>query len=456
MEETEEKIDLNGYFVLPGFIDSHTHLIEEGLREERVDLYDEEALEEVQYYLEKEASNKPSGEWIVGVDFDESKWKKTEFPTKEDLDEVSEEHPIVIKRICDHAAVANSMALEEIGKEWDMVDRETGILKEYVVRKLNKIIGIDKEKKVSAIKTAIKKVHENGITSVHDIVDESGWEAFKQIEKEDSLDLRVNCYIQYDDSEDLTPTEISEYLSLKGIKILADGSIGARTAALHEEYSDDEGNRGVLLMSRDEIEDIIKKAEEKDFQVMAHAIGDRAISTVLEAFENASKRCEELRHRIEHAEILWEENIKKIRDLNLILSTQPNYAYKWSSSKDLNEMRLGEERLKKANPYWDIQRSLIDMAFGSDNIFLSPLFNIYCATNHPILNQRISTYNAFKSYTWGGAYASKSEDKLGSFEEGKKADFVVLSDNPLESEDIREIDVKMTVVNGNIVYDDRD
>ncbi len=455
MGGSEKKIDLNGNFVLPGFVDSHTHLVEAGLNMKRVNLFEEGTLEGVQYYLEKEASDTPEGEWVVGVNFDESGWKRTDYPTKEDLDEVTEEHPLIIKRICGHVAVANSNALNRISEDWKNVDREKGLLREDVVWNLDDIMSITKEEKIEAIKRVIKKVHSNGITSVHDIVDLSSWEAYKKLDENEDLNLRVNCYLYHDEAESMYPTEVSEFLSLNGLKMYADGSIGARTAALHEEYEDDPGNRGMLLLSRKEMEDIIKKAEKRDFQMMTHAIGDRAISTVLDAFENVSERCEELRHRIEHAEMLWEENIKKIRDLGMVVSTQPNYAYKWSSSTKMNEKRLGKERLKKCNPYWDIQRALIDMAFGSDNIFLSPLFNIYCAINHPILNQRISTYNALKSYISAGAYASRNEDRYGSFEDGKLADFVVLTENPLEANDVRDIEVKMTVVGGNIVYDAR-
>lgn len=456
MGNAEEKIDLNGLFVLPGFIDSHTHLVEEGLNIDRVDLLEEETLEEAQYYLEKKASETPEGEWVVGYNFDESVWKTTEYPTKGDLDEVTEDHPLIIKRICGHVAVANSLALEKISEDWKRVNRENGLLREEVVWNLDEIMSVTKEEKIKAIKKAIKRFHINGITSVHDIVDRSDWEAYKEVDENERLDLRINCYIQHDESEGLSPKKVSEFLSLKGLKMYADGTIGARTAALHEEYTDDPGNRGLLLLSREEMEEIIEDAEERDFQLMTHAIGDRAISTVLDAFDNASERSEELRHRIEHAEMLWDDNIKRIRNLGLVLCTQPNYAYKWSCSNDMNENRLGKKRLEKCNPYWDIQRALIDMAFGSDNITLSPLFNIYCAINHPVLNQRISTYNALNSYIYTGSYASRSEESYGSFEEGKLADFVVLTENPLDAEDVRDIDVKMTVVGGKIVYDDRE
>ncbi|MEF8873124.1 MAG: amidohydrolase [Candidatus Thermoplasmatota archaeon] len=455
MGESDDKINLEGCFVLPGFIDSHTHMVEMGLDVNRVDLSGFDSLDETKYYLEKEVEETQEGDWIIGVDFDETVWKKTDYPTKEVLDDVTEEHPMIIKRICGHMAVANSEALGKIGDEWDMVDRKTGLLKEKVVGNLDDIISVSREERKEAIRKAIRIAHSKGITSVHDVVDRENWEAYMELDQEESLDLRVNCYVHFDESDGLEPVKKSEFLSLNGLKMYADGSLGAKTAALKEPYEDDPDNRGVLLLDQETMEDMIEEAEERDFQVMAHAIGDRAISTVLDAFENASERNKELRHRIEHAEMLWDEYIRRIRDLGLVLSTQPNFAYRWSQSSEMNEKRLGEERLEKVNPYWDIQRALIKMTFGSDNLPMSPLYGVHSAINHPVLEQRISAYNALQSYTINGAYASGDENKLGSFEEGKLADFVVLSENPLDSKNIQDIDVKMTVVGGKIVYDNR-
>lgn len=455
MGGSDEKVDLHGNFVLPGFIDSHTHLVEMGLDMMRVDLSGCDSYDEARYYLGKKVEKTKDGEWIIGIGFDESSWKKTEYPTKKDLDAISEDHPIIIKRVCGHLAVANSEALERVGEDREMVDKKTGLMKENIVWNLEDIIPISKDERKEAIQKAVEIAHSKGITGVHDIVDREDWEAYKELDDEGSLDMRVSCYLRFEDSHDLNPMKKSEFLSLKGLKMYADGSIGARTAALSEDYEDEVGNKGSLLLDQETLEDRIEDAEERDFQVMVHAIGDRAISTVLDAFENASERSEELRHRIEHAEMLWDEYIKRIRDLGLVLSIQPNFAYKWSQPSEMNEKRLGEERLAKCDPYWDIQRALIKMAFGSDNVPMSPLYGIHSAVNHPILEQRISTYNALQSYTMYGAYASRDEKRSGSFEEGKLADFVVLSENPLDSKNIKDIDVKMTVVGGKIVYDAR-
>ncbi|MFO7792400.1 MAG: amidohydrolase [Candidatus Saliniplasma sp.] len=452
MKESEKKVNLKGYTVLPGFIDSHVHLMQEGIKEDRLDLSDTDSFEEAKFYLEKELEKKDG--WIIGVDFDDTKWKKSNYPSKQDLDEISDTHPIVVTRVCGHLAVANSKALELIDDDWEKVDRDSGILKEEAVWNLDEVIGVDKEKRKAAIKKGIKSAHELGVTSVHEIVDREGWEAYVELDEESDLKLRTRCYLHYDDVGDLEPEDKSEYLSLRGIKIFADGSLGGRTAALWEEYTDDPGNKGMLLHQKEELDKIIVDAENKGFQCMIHAIGDRAIDTVLDSYSDSTEKTDELRHRIEHAEMLLDENIKRVRELGLMLSIQPNFAYNWSQPGGMNERRLGEERLKKTDPLWNIQRALVKMAFGSDNMPMSPLFGVYCATNHPLLEQRISTYNALQSYITNGAYIGRDEEEFGEIQEGKKADFVVLSENPLEVEDIKDIEVKMTVVNGEIVYDD--
>jgi len=454
MKESDQKINLKGYTVIPGFIDSHVHLLQRGIKEKMVDLSDTDSFEEAKYYLKKEMDDKDEGDWIIGVDFDDTKWKRARVPSKKDLDEMGENYPIILKRICGHLGVANSKALEMIDDSWENVDHESGILKENAVWNLDDIIGITKEDRKEAIIKGTEIAHELGVTSVHEIVDRDGWEAYVELDEEGDLELRVRCYLHYDEVGDLEPMNKSEFLSLRGIKVFADGSFGGRTAALWDDYSDDPGNNGLLLRDKEQLEDIISTAESKGFQCMIHAIGDRAIDTVVDAYSDSAQRIKELRHRIEHAELLSEENIKRIRDLGLVLSVQPNFSYRWSQKGGMNERRLGKERLERCDPLWNLQRALVKTAFGSDNMPMSPLFGIHSATNHPLLEQRISTYNALQSYITNGAYVGRDEKEIGELTEGKKADFVVLSENPLDAEDMNDIEVKMTVVNGEIVYSD--
>ncbi len=456
MEESDELINLQGCTVLPGFIDSHTHLMEMGLNMDRVDLSSTKSYTEALFYIERGVEDTEEGEWVIGTCFDETKWKKGGLPTKQELDDISTDHNILVKRVCGHIAVANSRALEQIDTSMNYVDTETGILKEDVLWKLDDIIGIDMEKRQIALKAAIKEAHRLGVTGIHEVMSRDSWKAYEKLDEKDELKLRVRGYIMHEESEGLKPIEKSDYLALRGIKIFVDGSLGGRTAALEEDYEDDPGNKGVLLLEQNKIEEILIDAEERGLQLMAHAIGSRAISTLILAIESASERPKELRHRIEHAEMVSSDHIRRIRELGLMISAQPNFAYQWSQKNGMNEQRLGKERLKRCNPYWDIQRSLVKMAFGSDNMPMSPIFGVFSAVNHPILEQRISVYNALQCYIKNGDYIGKDEEDLGSLEEGKKADFVVLSDNPLESDDLRDIEVMMTVVNGEIVYDGRD
>lgn len=453
MEGGSKIINLQGLTVLPGFIDAHTHLLNMGLNMEHTDLSQAASFEEVKYYISKKVESGDTYKgWIIGIDFDESRWKMVEYPSKTDLDEISKDVPIVIKRICTHIAVCNSKALEHIG-EGTNINTETGVIKEDRLWQMDSIIGITKEDKKEAIERGVKWAQQLGLTSIHEIVDRDGWEAYKELDEEGKLKLRVRCYIHHEEMGDLEPTVNSPFLALRGVKIFVDGSLGGRTAALEEDYEDDPGNRGMLINSKEDLEEIIEAAESRGFQIMAHAIGDRAISVLLDAFEVAATRTEELRHRIEHAEVLTEANIRRIRDLNLILSVQPNFAYTWSQPRGMNEKRLGPERLKNCNPYWDVQRALVKMAFGSDTMPLDPLFGVYSAVNHPLFEQRISTYNALQCYITNSAYAGRDEETLGKLIEGTEADFLVLSENPLESEDIKSITVVMSVINGEIVYD---
>ena len=456
MGRSEQLINLQGCTILPGFIDSHTHLLDMGLDMSRADLSEINSFIEAKYYLEKVADETPAGEWIIATKFDETKWKKKGFPTKQDLDEISTEHCIVVKRVCGHLAVANTAALKKIDTSQDFVNMDTGLLKEDVLWSLDGLLCIDREKKEEALKKAMAKAHSLGITGVHEVMDRESWEIYESLDERGELKLRVRGYMMYEDSSGMEPVDKSEYLALRGVKIFVDGSLGGRTAALEEDYTDDPGNKGILLMDKREIEEVIMDAEQRGLQVMAHAIGDRAISTLISAYESAADNTKVLRHRIEHAEMLSQDYIRRIRDMGLVLSAQPNFAYIWSHSDGMNIKRLGEERLKKCDPFWDIQRSLVKMAFGSDCMPMSPIFGVFSAVNHPVLEQRISAYNSLQSYIKNSAFAGRDENTLGSLEEGKKADFVVLSEDPLETGDLRDIKVLMTVVNGEIVYDDRD
>ncbi len=230
----------------------------------------------------------------------------------------------------------------------------------------------------------------------------------------------------------------NEWVRFGGIKIFADGSIGAKTAALSFNYRNEENN-GLLMYSDAELKEILQKAHPN--QTAIHAIGDRAIQQVLTCSVPGE------RNRIEHAELVTDDQIPQIRSSGLILSMQPNFL-QWSHPEGLYDMRFGTGI---DNRFSTLKKAGIPIVFGSDCMPFSPLYGIEQVVNAPFEEQQLSVMDALQMYTCNGAYASFEEDIKGTIERGKLADFVVLSGDPRE-EDISAIEVEMTIVGGEVVY----
>ncbi|HLG30636.1 MAG TPA: amidohydrolase family protein, partial [Candidatus Brocadiales bacterium] len=246
-------------------------------------------------------------------------------------------------------------------------------------------------------------------------------------------------------------------LKIGSVKIFADGSLGARTAALMEPYADDEGNTGTLLWSQQELDDIVMSIHSTGHQVAIHAVGDRAIASALDAIEKAIKAnpSPDHRHRIEHCELVDNKLISRIRDSNIIVSAQPNFIGQWGNRDGLYEKRLGKERWQMMNPLAQFKRKGVPMAFGSDGMPFGPMYGIWSCVNHPVIESCLSPDDAIYCYTYGGAYASFDETKKGTIEVGKLADIVVLSDDitNIPQSDIKDIKVIMTIIGGKVCLD---
>lgn len=450
-------IHLAGRVATPGFIDSHTHLVSYGLDLSRPDLSTARSFNEVLEMVRGALRNREPSKPLIAVNWDQSKWRDPHIPTAEELDRATGRYPVILRRICGHIAVANGAALELLPRRLRKVDWRKGLLFEDAALDLNRVFPPDAEEIVGGLLKAMDAASRVGVTSIHDVGSLRYYRAYKRLEKERRLKLRVYFCFKHKEIDKLLKSKIhegsrSKWLTVGGIKIFADGSLGARTAALSRPYVAS-SNVGVLNHTSAKLLKIMRKADKHGFQLFIHAIGDRAIEQVLSAYGNLIAHGNPLRHRIEHFEIASRGQIEKLRRLNLIACMQPNFVT-WQRPKGIYEWNLGVRRRKMANRIADVIRAGAVVAFGSDCMPFSPSYGLWGATEHPNPEQRISTEKALKTYTLNSAYASFDEKIKGSLVPGKLADLVVFSENPFESKDLRKVEVLLTIVNGKIVYSD--
>jgi hypothetical protein len=466
-----EVVDLEGRVLLPGFIDAHTHLTATGRYLVHADLSGasgpEEALDRLRTRADETAGERDSerDEWVLGFGYDESSWDESRYLTREDLDGVSESRPVAAFREDMHVASLNSVALDRLVDEMPAEDvhrdggEPTGVVVEEAVDPVYETIEPDAEGTERLVRAAQEYANERGVTGIHDMVRKSrAPEVYRALDLADDLSLRVRINYWADHLDALVETGErtnygSEFVRTGAIKSYTDGSFGGRTAKLSEPYADDETATGQWVVDPDELGEYVARADDAGLQFTAHAIGDEAIDAVLDAYED----CEhpgESRHRVEHVELASEEAIERFGELGVVASVQPNFL-KWAGEDGLYDARLGDRRTE-TNRYPALLDAGAPLAFGSDCMPLDPLLGIHYAVNAPAESQRLGVTAALRAYTLGAAYAGFDEDRLGTVEAGKRADLVVLDRSPwAHSESIADIDVELTVVDGDVVYDGR-
>lgn len=471
-EPSTQYIDLKGKTVVPGFIDSHVHFLQRGLQSFELDLRDTCSMDDVLSRLNVKVRETEKGKWVTGYGWDETKWKNGRFITRMDIDRVSPENPVVLKRICMHVWVFNSRALEmlntlhtdllSMAKQGasEEINLQTGRVNVSLRGDVNEIFkgcfNPSEDELQNALQQAQTEAIRLGVTSVHDMTPYLA--TLKRVKGK----LCIRNYACPSFGYGVRSAECGtilhvDVLKIGAVKIFADGSLGARTAALMEPYADDENNPGTLTWSRQELDDIVTRVHSAGRQVAIHAVGDRAITSVLDAIEKALKANPRTdhRHRIEHCELVDNELISRIRDLNIIVSAQPNFIGQWGNSGGLYEERLGKERWQRMNPLAQFKEKGIHIAFGSDGMPFGPMYGIWSCVNHPVIESRLSPEDAICYYTYGGAYASFEETKNGSIEVGKLADIAVLSDDitNIPQSDIKDTKVIMTIIGGKVHLD---
>lgn len=480
-------LDLEGQHVYPGFVDSHAHLVGQSRLLRDVNLVGSRSYEEVIERIARRAPQQPAGSWIEARGWDQNDWPITEFPHHSPLSLKVNDHPVVATRIDGHALLANAAAMQAAGITREVEDppggrilrdaegEPTGVFVDTAMGLIRRAIPPPPEQVVrDSIELAIQDLHRRGITGMHDAgVGTQMIELFAKMDRAGDFLLRNYIMIRGDQQtldhwlpkgpqDDLTGTG---HLSVRSIKLSADGALGSRGAALLEDYSDEPGHKGLITTHPQYVQQVAERALQAGFQLCVHAIGDRANREVLDAFERALENYPRADHRlrVEHAQILHPQDIPRFAELGVIPSMQAQHQ---TSDMYWAERRLGSTRILGAYAW----RSLLDTGViipgGSDFPVEAPepLAAFRAAIARVDENswpaggwypaERMHREEALAHMTLWPAQASFAEARLGSIRAGKLADLVVLNAD-LKQVEVRAIDamkVLYTIFDGKIVY----
>lgn len=485
-------IDLKGKRVVPGFYDSHLHMLSGGRLLAQVNLKDCKDEEEFGARLKKFDQELPRDRWVLGGNWDHDRTFDGKLPTAAIVDKYVPDRPVFIRRYDGHMALANTRALKLANITADSKETEggviyrlpnskqpSGVLKDNAMDLVGRLIPAPSEEEIGeAIRAALVEARRLGVTSVQDLdgsdpsTHRKLFHVYQQMARKGQLTCRVDLRWQIGDLKELLTVGAeaefgNDYIRIGGVKGFMDGSLGSSTAKMFEPYLMDKENTGVYVTPRETMQKLIIDADAARLSVCVHAIGDRANSDLLDFFANAAKTngARDRRFRVEHAQHLRAEDIKRFKQLDVIASLQPYHIIddgRWA------EGRIGTKRCSTSYA----NKSLLDagarLAFGSDWPVapLDPILGIDAAVNRRTLDgkhpngwfpeQKISVKEAIEAFTLGSAYAGFEDKDRGSITAGKLADIVVLDRDildPKEQDRIAETKVVMTIVGGKVVFE---
>jgi len=484
-DPTAETFQLKGLFVMPGFNDAHMHI--GGAARDKLALVlngTGSAEELVKRVKEAVAQHKP-GEWISGSGWDQTLWPDKKFPNRLQLDEVAPDNPVYLVHISGHVAVANTQALKHAeiahdtpnppgGEIERYADGEaTGMLKEGSALAMveQRIPDPTPEARRKGIELVLEELARNGITSAQDNSEWEDFEVYHDLREEKKLTVRITEWLHFLEPLDQLENKSAQggrtdpWLKTGALKMVTDGALGSRTAAMLAPYSDDPSTSGILTLDPEKLKAMALERDKAGFQLNFHAIGDRANRVSLDVFESLLRinGTRDRRDRIEHAQVVAPEDIPRFARLNVIASMQPAHEtndMRWA------EQRLGPERSKGAYAWNSIQKSGAKLAFGTDYDVepVNPFRGLYACVTRELPEggpaggwqpqEKISLDDCIRAYTSGSAYAEFEDGKKGELKVGQYADFIILSQDLTKAApgDLLKTQVLRTVVGGRTVH----
>ena len=517
--KSPDSVDLHGRRLLPGLHDSHMHLINTGKALQTVDLTGCSSISEMidryrgflhkkggagseddlltgRGFLHKKGGAGNEDDFLMGRGFLQDGFIEKRMPTRDDLDLISTQHPIVALRACGHILVCNSRVLElaKIGKGFGQVEggeigydsegRPNGVFSENAINLINAIIPPPTvETLQETISIAASQLLRCGITTAHtDDLDNKDWElkhrAYAAAAKAGRLKVRLNHQLRFDKQEDVSAFVSwrdehageygfdPEFFCYGPVKLMCDGSLGGRTAALREPYADDPGTSGIAVLDKEKMVAILSEANRFGFKLCGHAIGDRAISDLVEAMGEVvpPQSRKAARSRVIHAQITTPDILERMRELHIHCDVQPPFV---ATDHGIVADRVGRAKAQTSYAWRTMRRMGITTSGGSDSPVEScnPFYGIYCAVTrqtaageppggwHP--EQCLSVEEALRLYTCDAAYAAGTENVTGCLKPGYYADFILLDRDILSipHQDIKDVNVLSTWVAGGQVYD---